>query len=366
MQLNYAIVGAGMMGQEHIRNIALLEDARVVALAEPDAGMRAAAAALAPDAQAFPDHRALLAAGLQVDAFVLASPNHTHAAILEDLIDAGRPILAEKPIVVDLAEAARLEARAAAAGVPIWVAMEYRYMPGVSTLIEDLRAGRAGRLRMISIVERRFPFLKKVGDWNRFNRFTGGTLVEKCCHFFDLMRLLADSEPAVVHAIGGQALNHLDETYPQGRPDVLDHAFVTVSFENGIKAMLELCMFAEGSRFQERVGAIGERATLEARVPGPGRFEADGRDKHAEYAVAERATRVETTRVVEVDPALLAAGDHHGSTFHQHRLFARMVRDGGAPAVSLRDGVAAVAMGLAAQEAIETGRPVEMALFRAS
>jgi len=73
---------------------------------------------------------------------------------------------------------------------------------------------------------------------------------------------------------------------------------------------------------------------------------------------------VETTRIVEVDPALLAAGDHNGSTFHQHRLFARMVRDGGAPAVSLRDGVAAVAMGLAAQEAIETGRPVEIGRMR--
>ena len=211
-----------------------------------------------------------------MDAFVLASPNHTHAAILEDLIDAGPGRSSRRSRSSPIStKAARLEERAARAGAPIWVAMEYRYMPGVSTLIEDLRAGRAGRLRMVSIVERRFPFLRKVGDWNRFNRFTGGTLVEKCCHFFDLMRLLTGSEPAVIHAIGGQALNHLDEVYPQGRPDVLDHAFVTVTFENGVKAMLELCMFAEGSHFQERVSVIGERATLEARVPGPGRFEAE-------------------------------------------------------------------------------------------
>jgi myo-inositol 2-dehydrogenase/D-chiro-inositol 1-dehydrogenase len=53
------------------------------------------------------------------------------------------------------------------------------------------RGGSAtGGIRMLTIREHRFPFLPKVGDWNRFNRNTGGTLVEKCCHFFDLMRLI--------------------------------------------------------------------------------------------------------------------------------------------------------------------------------
>jgi predicted dehydrogenase len=48
---------------------------------------------------------------------------------------------------------------------------------------------------MLTIREHRFPFLSKVGDWNRFNRNTGGTFVEKCCHFFDLMRLILKLGP---------------------------------------------------------------------------------------------------------------------------------------------------------------------------
>ena len=52
----------------------------------------------------------------------------------------------------------------------------------------------------------RFPFLEKVGDWNRFSKNSGGTLVEKCCHFFDLMRLLTQSEPVQVYASGGIAV----------------------------------------------------------------------------------------------------------------------------------------------------------------
>src|SRR3546814_13012083 len=50
MRMNYGIIGCGMIGQEHLRNIALLPDAGVAAIFEPDAGLRALAAA-ATDAQ---------------------------------------------------------------------------------------------------------------------------------------------------------------------------------------------------------------------------------------------------------------------------------------------------------------------------
>jgi predicted dehydrogenase len=43
-------------------------------------------------------------------------------------------------------------------------------------------------------------------------RDIGGTLVEKCCHFFDLMRLICAADPVRVMASGGQAVNHVDET----------------------------------------------------------------------------------------------------------------------------------------------------------
>ncbi|KFB11144.1 Gfo/Idh/MocA family protein [Nitratireductor basaltis] len=360
MTVKYAIIGSGMMGQEHIRNLNLVEGAQITAIAEPDAAMRAAAASLVPNEVAlFGDFRELLRHS-DADAFLVASPNHTHAIILDALIEQKRPILIEKPVVKDWEEARRIAEKAARFQTPIWVAMEYRYMPGVTRLLEDLEAGRAGKLAMVSITERRFPFLQKVGNWNRFNISSGGTLVEKCCHFFDLMRLMIKSEPVRIHAIGGQAINHLDEAYDGRVPDILDHSFTTIEFANGVSAMLELCMFAEGSHFQERVSAIGSTALLEARVPGPGRFEPDGQVKHAEYVVADRAARKEQIEVMKVDPKILAQGDHHGSTYFQHLGFNRLVREGGAPEVSLEDGLKAVAMGLAAQQSIAEKRPVEL------
>jgi predicted dehydrogenase len=216
---------------------------------------------------------------------------------------------------------------------------------------------------MLAIREHRYPFLDKVGAWNRFNARTGGTLVEKCCHFFDLMRLLLKADPVRVYASGGADVNHRQETYPEGRPDILDNAFVVVDFEGGARAMLDLCMFAEGALWQERITLTGELAQLEARVPGPARFSPDGCEPAAQLAIARRAERREEVIEMPLDELILAAGDHHGSTFYQHRKFLEMVRSGGQPEVTLEDGWWAVLMGAAAERSASTGAPVDIPGF---
>ncbi|MXN65585.1 gfo/Idh/MocA family oxidoreductase [Stappia sp. GBMRC 2046] len=357
--VRYAIIGSGMMGHEHIRNIALLAGASVSAVADPDEGMRLTARDLAgAGCAAFADYREMLSAA-EFDALLIASPNHTHIDVLSDVMRLDKPILVEKPLCTTLADCRKVLAMQEARSAPLWVAMEYRYMPPVQRLLKELRDGTAGNLKMISIREHRFPFLSKVGDWNRFNSKTGGTLVEKCCHFFDLMRLIAESEPVRVYASGGVDVNFLDEEYPEGRPDILDNAFVVVDFANGVRAMLDLCMFAEGSYWQEIISATGDRARVDAFIPGPSRFSPDGRERHSEIAISPRATKREIREEVEVDEAVLAAGDHHGSTYFQHAKFIDLVRHGGVPEVSLDDGLKAVMIGAAAEESARTHRAVE-------
>jgi predicted dehydrogenase len=270
-------------------------------------------------------------------------------------------VLVEKPLFTDPADAARVAALARAFPAPVWVAMEYRYMPPVAHLIRQAEEATGG-VRMLTIREHRFPFLAKVGDWNRFNANTGGTLVEKCCHFFDLMRLIAGADPVRVMASGGQAVNHLDERYGGAVPDIWDHAYVIVDFANGLRAMLELCMFAEGARYQEEISAVGPRGKIEALVPGPGRFWPAhlGAPPIPRVIVSPRDPRGPVDQEVPVDPALLAAGDHNGSTWHQHRGFADVVTGRRAPEVTLMDGWWAVAMGQAAQASAASGQSVAL------
>lgn len=357
--VRYGIIGCGMMGQEHLRNIALLPQAEVVAIYEPDADMRARAAEFAPEALMVNSVAEVLAVEA-VNCLMIASPNHMHLAQLEE-IAAFRPlpILCEKPLFTNPADAPRLAALRTAYPAPIWVAMEYRYMPPVAHLIAQAPVATGG-VKMLTIREHRFPFLEKVGNWNRFNRNSGGTLVEKCCHFFDLMRLVAGCNPVRIMASGGQAVNHVDEEYGGEKPDIWDNAYVIVDFENGMRAMLELCMFAEGSRYQEEITAVGPKGKIECQVPGPGRFWPAqlGPAPVPQVTVSPRDPAGPVILDVPVDPTLLAAGDHNGSTFYQHRGFAEVVEHFGRPQVALEDGWWAVAMGIAAQISAAEGRVI--------
>ena len=362
-KVRYGIIGCGMMGQEHLRNIALLPGASVSCIFEPDDAMAASSLALAPGARRASSLADVVTAA-DVDCLLIASPNFRHAEQLRE-IAALRPlpVLLEKPACTSLGDVRELAELGRRYPSPIWVAMEYRYMPPVARLTEEVHnTTNTGPVTMLTIREHRFPFLVKVGDWNRFNRYTGGTLVEKCCHFFDLMRHMTRSEPVRVYASASVAHNHLDERYPEGTPDILDNAYVIVDFASGQRALLELCMFAEGARYQEEISVVGPVGKAECFVPGPGRFWPAhlGEPPVPKVIISPRHPKGPRELDVPVDPVALAAGDHNGSTFYQHQRFNAVVRGQGQVEVSLSDGLAAVVMGLAAQESARTGQAIDL------
>jgi predicted dehydrogenase len=362
--LRYGFIGCGMMGMEHLRNLAMIEGIRVTAIYEPDAGMRSEIALLVPKAR-FTESEEEVIRAEDVDALVITSPNYLHARQLE-LISAIRPmpVLVEKPVCTSLEQLRALQSMEKNYPSPIWVAMEYRYMPPISRLVEEVHSGKTlGKITSLSIREHRYPFLNKVGDWNRFNENTGGTLVEKCCHFFDLMCFILQSEPVRVYGSGAQDVNHLDEHYDGRVPDILDNAFVVVDFASKQRAMLDLNMFADGSWFQESIVVVGSQAKVECQIPGPTRFwpkESLGEPPTPRLTLSPRDPKGPKTLKIPVDPKLLEAGDHNGSTFYQHERFAKVLRGGQSVEVTLQDGIKAVLVGLAAQRSIETGEAIDL------
>ena len=359
--VNYGVIGCGMMGHEHIQNINLLEHGRVSVVYDPVPHLAEAAATLAEDAHVAGSLAELLAHEA-LDAVVIVSPNYLHVDQLDEIVRTRPlPILCEKPLYTKPEDAARIDAVFEGYPHPVWVAMEYRYMPPVAALIAQAEQATGG-IAMLTIREHRFPFLPKIGDWNRFNAKTGGTFVEKCCHFFDLMRLILQAEPVRVMASAGQNFNHVEERYEGQVPDILDNGYVIVDFEGGKRAMLELCMFAEGSKWQEEISAVGPKGKIEALVPGPGRFwpKLLGPPPTPQLILSPRAPKGPLISEVPVDPTLLAAGDHNGSTFFQHQRFNAVVRGEGAVEVTLKDGKRAVEMGLAAQRSAATGQAVTL------
>ena len=357
----YGLIGCGMMGREHLHNIALLEDAVVSVIYEPNKEMAQAASALAPKAVFVESLEALLA-HQPLNCLVIVSPNYCHVDQLEIIAKmVCLPILVEKPLFTDANDLHRIKRLKDSYGAPIWVAMEYRYMPPMQEFITSV-GEITGGLKMLTITEHRFPFLEKVGNWNRFNENSGGTFVEKCCHFFDLMRLILKSDPIKVTASAGQEVNHLDEIYDGRRSDIWDCGYVIVDFANGTRAMLELSMFAEGSEYQEMIHAIGPAGKLEVKLPGPARLWSGEPDKIPVPMLIKSPRRPCAPVYIScpIDENILAAGDHNGSTFHQHKRFLEVVRAKGKVEVSLEDGIWAVRMGMAAQESARTGEAVRL------
>ena len=360
--IRYGVIGTGMMGVEHIENVLALDGTAVTAIADPHPESQRRALEAAPDVAVFDDHVALLDSGL-VDAVVVASPNFTHVDVLLDVID--RPIhaLVEKPLCTTLEDCRRVveAADASRERFPervIWMGLEYRYMPPIKRLLAEVADGTVGDPRMVAIREHRFPFLVKVDDWNRFNRNTGGTLVEKCCHFFDLMLQIVPSRPVRVVASGGQDVNHLDESYDGETPDILDNAYVIVEYENGARSLLDLCMFAEASKNEREIVVVGPAGKVEAL------------DTESVIRVGRRTEDIISginvvTEETVTDDDIRHVGLHHGSSYLEHVDVAEAIRAAAAAGraevpITLLDGLKSAAIGFAAHRSIDTGLPVRL------
>ena len=229
----------------------------------------------------------------------------------------------------------------------VWVGLEYRYMAPTARVLQEIEKGTVGTVRMIAIREHRYPFLEKVDDWNRFNVNTGGTLVEKCCHFFDLMCLIAKSRPVSVIASGSQDVNHLNEKYDGKVPDILDNAYVIVNFENGVRGLLDLCMFAEASKNEQEISVVGDKGKIEAMISESlvriGKRK-DGYGSFQEFPI-------------ELDSKVVK-GFHHGASYVEHMRLQDAVRSGSEAEVGLQEGLWSVAIGQAAHLSIDEGRLV--------
>ena len=372
--IRYGIIGCGSMGREHIENLQAMAGGdgavQVTALADPHAASREAALAACRGAkpQVFEHHGELLNSGL-CDAVVIATPNHTHVDMLRDALAlSALHILVEKPLVTRIADGVEMIKRAEGRSGVVWVAQEYRYMPPVAEMIRIAHEGGVGRMHQVAIREHREPFYPKVGDWNRFSANTGGTLVEKCCHYFNLMDLILREQPLRVFASGGQRVNHLDERYegPGGpgdlrTPDILDSAYVVVEYPSGARAMLDLCMYAEGSTDNEHVVIVGDEGKLESLLPSLTLRHSRREDWGRRSAWGQPSGTGRGVNVRRVwDTRIKYPGAHFGASYIEHQHFAAAIREGRPAEIPLEEGLRAVATGLAAHKSIDEGRVVQM------
>ncbi|MFD5598652.1 Gfo/Idh/MocA family protein [Leucobacter sp. NPDC058333] len=184
--LRVAVVGAGMMGADHIARITRrISGARVSAVVEPDASRAASAAAHAPGAQVFANIEEAIAADA-LDAVLIAVPGQFHAPVLAPALAAQLPILCEKPLTQNSAsswEVLQLEQQLDRPHIQ--VGFMRRFDAEYAALRALVESGESGELLMVRGVHRN-PTVPET--------YTNDMLItDSVVHEFDVVPWLAGS-----------------------------------------------------------------------------------------------------------------------------------------------------------------------------
>jgi predicted dehydrogenase len=160
--INYGMIGCGMMGHEHLQNIALLGGTNISVIFEPDSGMARSAVMLAPNAMLVRSLDELLDTP-NLDCLVISSPNYCH---LEQMLRIAQknplPLLVEKPLFTSVDDQILILEFSKTYPAPVWVAMEYRYMPPIAAFLEKVDSVTGG-VKCLQSASTVFHFSRKLG-----------------------------------------------------------------------------------------------------------------------------------------------------------------------------------------------------------
>jgi len=180
------LIGAGRMGQTHLRALANSSSVKVAAIVEPRAEV--AAELDAQGHQVFANIEQLLAANA-VDGFLIAVPSPLHLNTIRELLPAKLPILCEKPCGLSVEEAKTLKAETEAAGVRLQIGYWRRFLPQLQDLKTRINAGQLGKILLI-----------QCNQWDsappaaEFRNTSGGIFKDMGVHEVDQVRWLTDNE----------------------------------------------------------------------------------------------------------------------------------------------------------------------------
>lgn len=231
-RIGLAVIGAGRMGSNHARLIAAgAPEVRIVAIGDVDA---AAAARLADEiggATAFADpFEAISAPG--VDAVLVAVSSVHHRAIVEAAAAAGRDILCEKPLALDLAGTDAMLAAVERAGVRLQVGLMRRHDPDHVRARARIVDGELGRPLLFN--SRQFDTDAPPPGILDY-AVSGGIMLDMGIHEFDSARFLMGSEVIEVQAAGSV------QVFPDlAASGDVDTAVVNLKFASGAIGSVEL------------------------------------------------------------------------------------------------------------------------------
>jgi predicted dehydrogenase/NADPH:quinone reductase-like Zn-dependent oxidoreductase len=340
----FGFVGCGEIAVLNARAVAMTPGTTLTACFDPDA-------ALARDLGA--EHRASVTPSLvallerdDVDGVVLSVPHHLHAPFAVAAAKAGKHVVVEKPIAIDLESAMRMMLGVEGTGVQLSVCFPERYSDEVRRARQILEHDGIGRLAMVEqtwYADKPVSYLyggfsgRSPSTWRMHRRWSGGgTLLMNFCHGLDIVHHLTGME---VRSVSASIMN------VEQVGDIEDTVVVNARFRNGALGVLAGSAAARGLR-HESLRILGSEGRLELRPAG----------------------MVYTNRllpglgVVPNEPTDLGSPARPDIARSRYfAAFAEAAREGRRPDVTLDDGVFVQAVIEGAYEAATTGGHVDPA-----
>ncbi|WP_308465346.1 Gfo/Idh/MocA family protein [Rathayibacter soli] len=284
--LRLAVVGVGSrasLAQHAVES----GRARVVAFVDPNLAAYARAESLfGPGLSGYRDHRELIAARDDIDAAFVTTPDHTHAAIAVDLLNAAIPVYLEKPLAITLDHADQILAAAAETGTRLYVGHNMRHMSAIRLMHEIIGRGEIGEVKAVwcrHFVGNGGDYYFK--DWHADRTKSTGLLLQKGAHDIDVIHWLAGGYSTLVSGMGALSVygNITDRRDNSGRlmpewfsfdnwpplaqtglnpvVDVEDISMMLMKLDNGVLASYEQCHFTPD--YWRNYTVIGTQGRLE-------------------------------------------------------------------------------------------------------
>lgn len=330
--IRFALLGCGRIGAMHAETIA----------AHTKAELACAFDVHGPAATAVAGRHGCRVAGSiedaladpAVDAVLIASSTDTHVALITAAAKAGKAVLCEKPIDLDIAKVDECWREIEAMRPIIQIGFNRRFDPSFAALKREADAGAIGEVRQV-IITSRDPDVPPIG----YMKVAGGLLRDMTTHDFDLARFLLPEEPVRVSAMASALISADVKAL-----DDHDTAMILLATASGKQACITNYRKAVYG-YDQRIEVVGETGMLKAEN--------------------RRATSIERWTVQHTeakDPILDFFIERYREAYTAELdAFIQAVATGSPVPVGFEDGRKALLLANAAYESIRTGRTVSLA-----
>lgn len=328
--LKIGLLGAGRIGRVHAINIAGHARSQLVAVSDVN---KEAARSLADVYGAKTASSEAILADPSIDAVLIATSTDTHSDLIEKATAAGKAVLCEKPVDLSLERAQRCLDAVNKTNVPVMIGFNRRFDPNFSAIKASIAAGEIGKAELLSITS-----FDPAPPPVAYVKVSGGLFRDMMIHDFDMANFLMGDVPKTVHAAGTSIVD------PEiGKAGDVDTAVVTLTYADGRIAVIKNSRRAAYG-YDQRVEILGSEGLLSA-------------GNVLENTVS-KATR---QGVASAKPEFFFLERYMRAYVAEWDAFVAAILDGAAIPVSLKDGVAALALAEAATQSVKSGQSVSLA-----